>query len=247
MSRVGRPMWISGAAHLCGSTTSPVGLQGPPVVVVEAERVVLRRVAVGDLQDPARARSRVRDAVGLLGGHDELFPRLGLHVPVADLERDARIENDPHLVAELVVMDARLLPRLDGDHPDRGGLIERVGRDASPGFVDDHGDFSRFGSASRSEAISSAAIAASHPLLPCLPPARSRAWSNVSVVSTPNVTGTPFRSAASRMPRAASAATKSKCGVSPRITAPRQTTASYPPGAASRSATRGISNAPGVH
>jgi hypothetical protein len=40
-------------------------------------------------------------------------------------------------------------------------------------------------------AISMAAMAASQPLLPALEPARSMACSNVSVVKTPNETGTP--------------------------------------------------------
>src|ERR1051325_11137976 len=44
---------------------------------------------------------------------------------------------------------------------------------------------------SRTLAICIAAMPASHPLLPCLPPARSNAWSRVSVARTPNSTGTP--------------------------------------------------------
>ena len=44
----------------------------------------------------------------------------------------------------------------------------------------------------RDRAISSAAMAASHPLFPCSPPARASACSMVSVVSTPNATGTSY-------------------------------------------------------
>src|SRR5205809_456648 len=49
------------------------------------------------------------------------------------------------------------------------------------------------------------------------------------------------------MPAAVSPATYSKCAVSPRITAPRQMTASTVPEPASRFATSGSSNAPGTH
>src|SRR6185312_10963312 len=55
--------------------------------------------------------------------------------------------------------------------------------------------------------ISSAAIAASAPLLPALVPARSIACSMLSVVSTPNATGTPESSAALARPLTHSPAT----------------------------------------
>src|SRR5690606_38332721 len=58
-------------------------------------------------------------------------------------------------------------------------------------------------------AVSSAARAASPPLLPSLPPARSCACSHVSVVSPPNATGLPT-SNATRPTAAASPATYSK-------------------------------------
>src|SRR5262245_24189124 len=51
---------------------------------------------------------------------------------------------------------------------------------------------------------------------------------------------------ASPIPRVTASDTYSKCGVSPRITAPKHTSASYFPLAAIRSASRGISNAPGT-
>lgn len=56
-------------------------------------------------------------------------------------------------------------------------------------------------------AISSAVEAAAQPLLPAFVPARSTACSIVSVVSTPNTTGTPVSSDTLAMPLAASAAT----------------------------------------
>src|SRR4029450_7153607 len=138
----------------------------------------------------------------------------------AHLHREAPVQHDPHLVPHLVVVDARLLPGLDGDHADRARLGERVRHDPAPGLVDDHGPAS-LGSCSRSDAISIAAVAASHPLFPCLPPERSSACSSVSVVRTPKVIGTPVAAAASRIPAAACPATSSKCAVSPRVTAPR--------------------------
>ena len=57
-------------------------------------------------------------------------------------------------------------------------------------------------------------------------PARSSASSTEFVVSTPNVIGTPVAAAAAVRPCATADAMYSKCGVSPRIRQPRQTTAS---------------------
>src|SRR5579863_10093949 len=56
-------------------------------------------------------------------------------------------------------------------------------------------------------AISIAVMAASNPLLPFLPPARSTACSTVLVVRSPNAMGTPVSTDAFAMPRAASPAT----------------------------------------
>src|SRR5207244_6634098 len=165
------------------------------------------RVAVGDLEDSSSALTVVRDAVGFLGADDELVAGPGVHDLVADLDLQALIQDQPQLVAELVVVLGGLVAGLDGDDADRGGLVERVGRHPPPRLVDDHVPGSGFGSRSRTSAVSIAAIAASQPLLPCLPPARSMACSNVSVVRTPNMMGTPVRALASRMPRAHSPAT----------------------------------------
>ena len=74
---------------------------------------------------------------------------------------------------------------------------------------------------------------------------RSTAWAWVLTVSTPNTIGTPVASAAAWSPRAASPATYSKCGVSPRITAPRQTTPSTVPLRARCCAISGSSNGAG--
>src|SRR5207342_3345106 len=103
-----------------------------------------------------------------------------------------------------------------------------------------------FPSCRRRSTISTAVAAASAPLLPSGPPARARAWSTSSVVSTPKAIGTPVSRATRLMPDAHSPATKSKCGVSPRMTAPRQITASSSPDSTSCFATSGISNAPGT-
>src|SRR5690606_4424739 len=75
-------------------------------------------------------------------------------------------------------------------------------------------------------AISIAASAASTPLLPCSPPARASAWSTSSQVSTPNATGTSVSRTISRTPSVTALHTYSKCGVPPRITTPRVTSAS---------------------
>lgn len=143
-------------------------------------------------------------------------------------------------------MLAGLLAGVDGDDPDRRWLVQGVGGHLSLGLVHDHPHASRLGRSSKRLAISTAAVAASHPLLPCLPPARSSACSRVLVVRTPKVQGTPDSRATCCRPRADSPATYSKWGVSPRITAPRHTTASNCPESASRPAASGSSKAPGV-
>jgi len=55
-----------------------------------------------------------------------------------------------------------------------------------------------------SEAISTAASAASNPLLPIFRPARSMAWANVSQVRTPKACGTPVSCADCPIPRVTS-------------------------------------------
>jgi hypothetical protein len=95
-------------------------------------------------------------------------------------------------------------------------------------------------------ATSSAATTASHPLSSRLPgsPHRSRADSTVSHVSTPLPTGVRVSSATRVRPAVTESQTYSKCGVPPRITAPRQATASWC--RASSAATTGSSIAPGT-
>src|SRR5918994_3167996 len=227
------------------STPSPVRLEGASVVVLQAERVVLGRVAVGDFEHAPTSVTTVGDAVRRLCRDDELLAGRRLDDLVSDLNGQSRVEHDPHLVAHLMVVNARLLSGFDRDHTHGARLVERVGDDLAPRLVDDHPPAS-FGNCSSTDAVSMAAIAASHPLFPCFPPERSIACSNVSVVRTPKMTGTPVSSAAARMPFAACPATCSKCAVSPRITAPRQITASYPDAAARRAAI-GSSKAPGTH
>src|SRR5262249_9921050 len=94
--------------------------------------------------------------------------------------------------------------------------------------------------------ISTQAAAASAPLLPALVPARSIACSTVSQVSTPKVIAQSLESDTSPIPFATCEATYSKCGVPPRMTAPRQTTPESPPCAAILRTSPGRSNAPGT-
>jgi hypothetical protein len=65
--------------------------------------------------------------------------------------------------------------------------------------------------------------------LPDFVPARSIACSMVSVVNTPKTTGIPFSRPTTAIPLETSALIYSKCGVAPRIIAPRQMTASNRP------------------
>src|ERR1700694_4141073 len=94
-------------------------------------------------------------------------------------------------------------------------------------------------------AISIAASAASAPLL-FFGPDRASAWSLSSVVSTPKAMGTPVSSCTCIRPEAACIATTSKWNVSPRITQPRQTIASWPPFSARARAVTGSSSEPGT-
>lgn len=72
------------------------------------------------------------------------------------------------------------------------------------------------------------------------------ACSTLLVVKTPKPMGIRYFEMVSPIPRVTASDTYSKCGVSPRITAPKQTSASYFPLPAIRSASKGISNAPGT-
>src|SRR6476646_17863 len=213
--------------------------------VFDQQAIVLTRVAEGDLEDPARPRAGAAHPVGLLSRNRELLTGRRLDDPVPELDREPGIQHDPHLFAQAVVMRSRARPRVDRDDPDRRRLIQRVRGETPPRPVDDHPAFPA-GSARLRDAISSAEPAASHPLFPCSPPARDNACARSSVVRTSKMHGTPVVRPTSEMPRAASAATRSIWEVSPRITAPRQISASNRPDAARRSATIGISKAPGT-
>src|SRR5438132_2645411 len=228
-----------------------VGARHLPFVVsvgiFHQEPIVLARIPERDLPVPPRLRPVAAHPVRLLGRNRELLAGGRLHDAVPDLDREPGIQHDPHLLAQAMVVGARARPRIDGHDPDRRWLIQRVRGQATPRPVDDHPAALPAGSDRIKEAISSADPAASHPLFPCFPPARASAWARSSVARTSKMQGTPVVRPTSEMPRAASAAISSKCEVSPRITAPRQITASKPPDAAKRRATSGISKAPGTH
>src|SRR5690606_21906339 len=117
------------------------------------------------------------------------------------------------------------------------------GSGAPPGFDADHDP----ATARSSEAVRRAASAASRPLLPAAPPDRAAACSTVSQVRSPNPTGMPRSVATRESADAVSPATKSKCGVSPRITTPSATTAATPGRRAAVAAATPSSNAPSTH
>src|SRR4029453_5237782 len=71
--------------HVVGG--SPVGFERAAVVVLEAEGVVLGRVAVGDLEYPAACRPGVGDPMRRLGAHHELLPRGRIALTVRSEER----------------------------------------------------------------------------------------------------------------------------------------------------------------
>src|SRR5581483_5262937 len=100
--------------------------------------------------------------------------------------------------------------------------------------------------AATTSAISNAASAASRPLLSGPSPARASASSTEFVVSTPSAIGTPVAAAPAVRPWATAEQMYSKCGVSPRITHPRQTIAWNRPVSAACCAAIGISKAPGT-
>ena len=164
---------------------------------------------------------------------DDLAPPLLDPVPPGDAEveeavghvdRDLLGPQDPHVVDPGVVdaWPGSRRPRraLHGQVGVReqveGGLLERaLGQDEAEHrrqiFADRAGESGRL----RPEpvrsrrAISIAVSAASRPLLVSSGSDRSRAWSTVSVVSTPKTTGTPVSSWTRWMPAAHSPATKS--------------------------------------
>src|SRR6266404_981460 len=93
---------------------------------------------------------------------------------------------------------------------------------------------------------STAVIAASNPLLPDFAPARSIACSRLSAVTTPRVMGRFVSRETLATPLMTSAAMYSLWEVSPRITTPRQITASYSSLTAARLAASGNSKEPGT-
>eukprot|EP01022_Parablepharisma_sp_SALTPOND_P024123 TRINITY_DN5305_c1_g4_i2.p1 TRINITY_DN5305_c1_g4~~TRINITY_DN5305_c1_g4_i2.p1 ORF type:complete len:914 (+),score=247.13 TRINITY_DN5305_c1_g4_i2:98-2839(+) len=223
-------------------------------------------VALGQLHrlvDGHLGRHRLHGEEHLIAGQAQdvaVHPVHALHPPapagrgqgLVDVCRRAADAHDQH---------AGVVPQ-----PGRGGevvgkAVQRVlGRGVAVLHLIEHleGQLAAFaafahGQASRSyrflsrSTISMAARAASEPLLPALVPARSMACSMVSVVNTPKITGTPVSRLTWATPLETSAATQSKWLVAPRITAPRVSTASYLPLAASLRATRGISKDPGTH
>src|SRR4051812_36251376 len=213
------------------------------------------------------ARDRHHDAERLRGGlrvlqlteRDDLAGGLldpvasgdsEIEEPLGDVRRDLLGSQDPHLV------DPRIVDR---------GLVVDIGRaaDGEVGGVEQferrflerplredqlqHGRQSP-AIAATNLAISTAVRAPSSPAFS--PPGvseRASAWSRFSVVSTPKTTGTPVSRATRRIPAAAWPATCSKWAVSPRITHPRQMTASTEPESANTLAASGSSNAPGTH
>src|SRR5947207_3448505 len=216
------------------------------VGVLHQEPIVLARIAERDLQDPPRLRPAAAHPVRLLSRNRELLAGGSVHDPVPDLDRESGIQHDPHLFAQAMVVSARARSGIDGHDADRRRLIERVRGQAAPWPVDDHPAPALAGSERIKEAISSADPAASHPLFPCSPPARASACARSSVARTSKMQGTPVVRPTSETPRATSAAIRSKCEVSPRITAPRQIRASNRPASARRPATSRISKAPGT-
>src|SRR3954467_361570 len=211
---------------------------------LHGETVVLARVPEGDLQHAARTLWTAADAVWFLGRHLQLVAGLRLEGPVPDLDSQPAVQHDPQLVTEPVVVRAGVATGDDRDEPRRGRLVERVRLRLAPRAVDDHRETGS-GSARRIRAISIAARAASRPLLPCAPPGRACACARSSVARTSKMHAMPVSRVTSATPRAASLATRSKCAVSPRITAPRHTTASTS-ASARRRATVAISKAPGT-
>ena len=138
------------------------------------------------------------------------------------------VEHDPHLVAQSVVVRAGLGARADGHEPDRRHLVQHVGGEPCPRAVDDHGVLS-LSCRARSRAGRSSR---GRPRRPPIPGCRARRPREPAPARGPRspaprrCTGIPVLRETSAMPRAASFATRSKCAVSPRITAPRQMIAS---------------------
>src|SRR5438128_3220156 len=118
--------------------SSPLRFEGSSVVILQAKRVVLGRVAVGHPEHAAPVGPTVGDAVRLLRRHHELLAGLSIHDAVTDLYRETLVQDDPRLVAKLVVVLARLLPRLDRDDAHRRGLIQSIRGHLAPGLLHDH-------------------------------------------------------------------------------------------------------------
>ena len=191
-------------------------------VVQLAER---HDVAAGLLDPVAPGDAEVEQPVGdvprdLLGPQDAHLVDPGIvdRRPVVDRRRAADRE-----VGRLEQLEGGLLERAlrqhDLQHPTQSPTTHPVSAFIAHRCGGSRTQFRRWTGRAR-RAISTAVCAASSPTL--WPPASSErhsAWSRFSVVSTPKTTGTPVSSPTCWMPRAHSPATRSKCAVSPRMTA----------------------------
>src|ERR1700722_296537 len=142
---------------------------------------IQRRAVRRDCRDQAAKVIHIHPVRLRVGGRPELpvLPRAGVHLYLIEcLQRQA-----PGKAAGSVA----------GRTTHARGTFARVGSLAG------HPQVSR---RRKRLAISIATSAASAPLFPALPPARSMACSTVSVVNTPKATGTPVSSAMRAMPAA---------------------------------------------
>src|SRR5215218_9304222 len=105
------------------------------VDVFEADDVVFVEFAEGDLEDPRRPLTIAGEAVDRAPRDKEFLLGLGMEDLVAELDPGTGVENDPELVAVMVILARERAARLDGDDLDRAGDVVSILLESPPGLV----------------------------------------------------------------------------------------------------------------
>src|ERR687890_677166 len=128
-----RPCWYLTGGRLCalvapgllfapeahpGSRPEPL-LHHATVDVIEPDDVLLIELAEGDLQYPHLSFAGRGEPVHRSSGDEYLLPGLGFEYFFAELYLGSLVQNDPELVAAVVVLARERAARSDGDYLDR--------------------------------------------------------------------------------------------------------------------------------
>ncbi len=110
-------------------------LSNAPVDVLQPDDVLLVELAEGDLQYPYLPFTGRGEPVHRLPRDEKLLSDLGLEDIFAELYPSPLVQNDPELVAVMVVLAGELAARGDGDDLDRAGEVVGVLLEPASGLI----------------------------------------------------------------------------------------------------------------